>query len=151
MMLPRLFFRSAMPPYLFICNLLIWTIHQFEYLLFVADDHNIPPGTIILVSPWTLHRNPEYYPDPEKFDPDRFLPENSQKRNTYAYMPFCAGSRDCIGKILFVAKPWCEIEELRMNLIWSVQYPPWTVLLFWLIQFSPGFVTILRNFTNYIF
>ena len=49
------------------------------------------------MSQWIMHRNPTYFPDPDKFDPDRWLPERSQKLPRFAYFPFGGGPRQCIG------------------------------------------------------
>ncbi|XP_040078317.2 cytochrome P450 4V2 [Ixodes scapularis] len=60
--------------------------------------HTIPEGTNIGLILYVLHRDPDAFPRPEEFDPDRFLPENSASRHPFAFIPFSAGSRNCIGQ-----------------------------------------------------
>nr|CAD7256508.1 unnamed protein product [Timema shepardi] len=62
------------------------------------DEYTLPKGANITIGAFALHRDPDYFPDPEKFDPERFSPENSQGRHPYQYVPFSAGSRNCIGQ-----------------------------------------------------
>ncbi|KAJ8941641.1 hypothetical protein NQ318_010667 [Aromia moschata] len=58
----------------------------------------IEKGCFVMVTNMGLHRDPEYYPDPDKFDPERFSPENKSSRPNVAYIPFGEGARICVGK-----------------------------------------------------
>ena len=59
--------------------------------------HRLPQGAVVVISPYTLHRRPDYFPEPERFDPSRFVPEVEGRLPRYAYLPFGAGPRACIG------------------------------------------------------
>jgi cytochrome P450 len=58
----------------------------------------IPKGSIFYIASYLIARHPEFWDDPERFDPDRFLPERVAQRPKFAYFPFGAGSHTCIGK-----------------------------------------------------
>ncbi len=61
------------------------------------DGYRVSKGANILISPYTLHRRPEYFPEPEVFDPTRFTPEREKQLPRHAYIPFGVGPRVCIG------------------------------------------------------
>ena len=67
----------------------------------ISDDHiggeRIKAGQMVFISQYLLHTLPDIWDDPERFDPDRFLPENVARRSRFAYLPFGAGPRVCIG------------------------------------------------------
>lgn len=64
-----------------------------------AGGYEIPAGTQMLIQGYAMHRNPEYWQKPEEFIPERFLPggENLAAKNPYAFVPFGAGARMCVG------------------------------------------------------
>jgi cytochrome P450 family 4 subfamily V len=64
----------------------------------VVDGKVIPKGTNVALFAYMLHRNPMYWDDPDTFNPDRFGKEDYFKRNPYVYIPFSAGSRNCVGQ-----------------------------------------------------
>jgi len=67
-----------------------------------ADDllggYRVPSGSLVLVSTWTLHRDPALWPQPDEFRPGRWLAEGGERGPRWAYLPFGAGPRQCIGK-----------------------------------------------------
>lgn len=68
----------------------------------LAEDrlggYDIPPGTDVFISPYLLHRHPAHWAQPDSFDPAHFEPQHVEVRHAFAYIPFAAGPRHCIGE-----------------------------------------------------
>lgn len=80
-----------------------------------STGHTIPKGTILLIQIYDLHRDASVFPNPEKFDPDRFKPENTIKRNSFAYIPFSAGPRNCIGSLVVLFLSTIRIPQIHLE------------------------------------
>jgi cytochrome P450 len=63
----------------------------------LVDGYEIPAGSTVIISPFLVHRDPTLWPNPEGFDPRRFLPERARDLPRMAYLPFGAGRRACVG------------------------------------------------------
>jgi cytochrome P450 len=66
-----------------------------------ADElggYAIAPRTDVFLSPYLLHRHPEFWSDPETFQPERFAGADAAERHKFAYIPFAVGPRHCIGE-----------------------------------------------------
>ncbi len=74
-----------------------WWIEREAKGVDELHGYRVEPGTIMILAPYTLHRHPRYWERPHEFDPERFLPERSEGRPRFAYYPFGAGPRICIG------------------------------------------------------
>jgi cytochrome P450 len=74
-----------------------WIFGREAILADTFGAFRVPAGATIGIAPWLLHRDPRFWRDPERFEPDRFLPQESAARPRFAYVPFAAGPRMCIG------------------------------------------------------
>jgi cytochrome P450/NADPH-cytochrome P450 reductase len=65
----------------------------------VPGGYRIKEGQLVAISTLNMHMNPNVYDDPSRYDPDRWTPEEEQKRSRYAWLPFSTGPRSCIGMV----------------------------------------------------
>jgi enediyne biosynthesis protein E7 len=79
-----------------------WVLSRRTIEADVLGGYEIPPGTNVLLPLYLLHRHPRFWKDPDFFWPERFAPEHEAERPRFAYMPFAAGPRHCIGETLAV-------------------------------------------------
>jgi cytochrome P450 len=62
-----------------------------------VQGFRVPRGDMVILVPYVTHRHPDFWVDPDKFEPARFLPANRTRIHRWAYLPFGAGQRKCLG------------------------------------------------------
>jgi len=75
-----------------------WAMGRMSTREIPLGPYNIPAGAHVFFSQYIMSRTPEYFPDPLRFDPERFTPEAKAARPKFTYFPFGGGSRQCIGE-----------------------------------------------------
>ncbi|XP_010789093.1 cytochrome P450, family 3, subfamily A, polypeptide 65 isoform X2 [Notothenia coriiceps] len=80
----------------------------------------IPKNMVVNVPTWTLHRDPDLWPEPEEFKPERFSKENKGNIDPYTYMPFGAGPRNCIGMRFALVMMKLALVEILQRYSFSV-------------------------------
>ena len=84
------------------------------------DGYRVPKDMVVLYAPYTLHRREEYFPEPEKFDPERFTPEREKRLPRYAFVPFGAGPRICIGMYFAMMEGHLLLATLAQRVSFSL-------------------------------
>lgn len=75
-----------------------WAIGRKGIAPFELGGYHMPKGAIVIVSPYVMHRDPRFFPEPDRFDPERWTPEAREARPKFSYFPFGGGARLCIGE-----------------------------------------------------
>ena len=97
-----------------------WAMGRMSTQPVTLGPYRIPPGAHFFMSQYMISRTPEFYPDPLRFDPDRFTPEAKAARPRFAYFPFGAGSRQCIGESFAWMEGVLAIATIASR--WRMQY-----------------------------
>jgi len=75
-----------------------WTLGRRALNDYRIGQYVVPADSIVLMSPWVMHHDARFYPEPYKFDPERWTVEARESRPKFAYFPFGGGPRVCIGE-----------------------------------------------------
>jgi cytochrome P450 len=105
-----------------------WAMGRYARNDFQLGDFRLPARTTVLISQFVTHRDPRYFPDPLRFDPERFTAEAKSRRAKFTYFPFGAGVRQCIGESF----AWMEgvlvlatfLQEWRLRLLPNQRVEP---------------------------
>jgi cytochrome P450 len=99
-----------------------WLLGRRAVNEYRINGYHVPPRSIIVMSQWIVHRDSRHYPDPERFDPDRWTPAFKASLPRFAYFPFGGGPRQCIGESF----AWMELVLLVATIAqrWSFDLVP---------------------------
>jgi cytochrome P450 len=102
-----------------------WLLSRRNIEADVLGGYDVPAGTDVLLPLYLLHRHPRYWKDPDVFWPERFAPEHEAERPRFAYMPFAAGPRHCIGETLALYEMLMHVYKMarRFRLVYVPEHP----------------------------
>jgi cytochrome P450 len=99
-----------------------WAIGRRAKQDYPLGGYTIPAKSILLLSPWVVQRDPRWWPEPERFHPDRWSPEETEKRPKFAFFPFGGGTRVCIGERFAWAEGVLVLATLAQR--WKMRLVP---------------------------
>ncbi|SDM44403.1 pentalenene oxygenase [Streptomyces sp. cf386] len=100
----------------------VWLLSRVTLVDTELGGHRLPAGAGVLFSPYSLHRDPAVFAEPERFDPDRWLDARVERRQREAFLPFGAGARRCIGDAFGLAEAQVALAVLLRR--WRVRPLP---------------------------
>jgi cytochrome P450 len=103
----------------------VWATARTCEIPYEIAGYTIPREAVILVSQFVVHRDPRFFPDPLRFDPERFSPANreaNKSRPRFTFFPFAAGSRQCIGEGLAWMEGVLSLATIARD--WRLTPPP---------------------------
>lgn len=107
----------------------IWWTSRVSIAPDEISGYRVPKNTIVLICPWTIQRHPDIWEEPDTFRPARFLPGNERGRHKFAFFPFGAGPRVCIGS---------GFAMMEMKLILAAILPRFTFKRCGAVEVEPG-------------
>ena len=82
----------------------VWMVGRKALTDDEVDGYHVPAGSSMMILITMIHRDPDIWPNPEGYDPRRFMPENAKARPRHAYLPFGAGRRMCVGSTFAIVE-----------------------------------------------
>ncbi|MFJ4856374.1 cytochrome P450 [Streptomyces sp. NPDC088730] len=98
----------------------VWLLPRRALAADEIGGYRVPAGADVVLCPYTLHRHPDFWEDPDRFDPERFAKGRSADRHRYSYVPFGAGPRVCVGSSLGMMEATVVLAVLLRRLRLSV-------------------------------
>jgi cytochrome P450 len=93
---------------------------------FTLGGYDFTPGSVIIVNIYGIHRDARFFPDPDRFDPERFAPENEKRLPKYVYLPFGGGPRICIGNAFAMMEAALLLATIAQR--WTFRLAPGQVV-----------------------